>query len=130
MYRIAAAIAVATPLFLVWTILAVGIIGNESNPANLIYFAVLAVSVTGTFIVRGQPDGMARTLLASADRSSRAGQWIGPPHSDNRHFRRSLADVGLAVSTQQCGSRSEDQLKESPHSCLLVFRLAKLRYRL
>ena len=45
---------------------AVGIIGNEANPANLMYFGVLAVGVIGALVARIQPNGMARALFAMA----------------------------------------------------------------
>lgn len=65
-YRVAVGIAVATALFLVWSNLAVGIIGNEDNPANLMYFGVLAIGAIGAIIARLQPLGMARALFATA----------------------------------------------------------------
>ena len=65
-YRAAVGIAVATGLFLVWANLAVGLIGSEDNPANLMYAGVLAVGIIGAFIARFAPCGMARTLLATA----------------------------------------------------------------
>jgi hypothetical protein len=46
--------------------LAVGIIGNEDNPANLMYGGVLAVGIIGAVIARFQPHGMARALVATA----------------------------------------------------------------
>jgi ABC-type uncharacterized transport system permease subunit len=46
--------------------LAVGIIGSEDNPANLMYGGVLAAAITGAFIVRSRPHGMARVLVATA----------------------------------------------------------------
>jgi hypothetical protein len=65
-YRIAIGIAVATALLLVWVNLAVGIIGSENNPANLMYFGVLTVGFVGALIARFQPRGMAGALLATA----------------------------------------------------------------
>lgn len=41
-HRIAVGIAVAAALLLVWINLAVGMIGDEANPANLLYVGVLA----------------------------------------------------------------------------------------
>jgi hypothetical protein len=46
--------------------LAVGIIGGEDNPANVMYGGVLAVGIVGAIIVRFQPQGMARALVATA----------------------------------------------------------------
>ena len=65
-YRTAVGVAVATALLLVWINLGVGIIGSEDNPANLMYFGVLAVGVIGALIARFQPHGMARALFATA----------------------------------------------------------------
>ena len=65
-YRAAAGIALAAALLLVWINLAVGIIGTEDNPANVMYIGVLAVGVIGALIARFQPHGMARALFATA----------------------------------------------------------------
>ena len=65
-YRAAVGVAVATALLLVWMNLAVGLIGNEDNPANLMYFGVLAIGIIGAIIAHFQPQGMARALFATA----------------------------------------------------------------
>jgi hypothetical protein len=65
-YRTAIGIALAAAFLLVWMNLAVGIIGTEDNPANLMYGGVLAVGIIGAIIARFQPDGMARAMVATA----------------------------------------------------------------
>ncbi len=65
-YRAAVGLALAAALLLVWLNLAVGIIGDEDNPANLMYIGVLAVGFIGAAIVRLEPRGMARVLFATA----------------------------------------------------------------
>ena len=65
-YRVAVGIAIAAALLLIWINLAVGIIGNEGNPANLMYLGVLAVGIVGAVVARFQPHGMARALFAMA----------------------------------------------------------------
>jgi hypothetical protein len=65
-YRAAVGVAVAAAFILVWINLAVGIIGSEDNPANLMHGGVLAVAVIGAVIARFQPAGMARALSATA----------------------------------------------------------------
>jgi hypothetical protein len=65
-YRAAVGVALAAALLLVWINLAVGIIGTEDNPANLMYIGVLAVGIIGALIARFQPRGMARALFATA----------------------------------------------------------------
>lgn len=65
-YRVAVGIALAAALLLVWMNLAVGIIGSEDNPVNLMYFGVLAIFILGATIARLRPQGMARALFATA----------------------------------------------------------------
>jgi hypothetical protein len=65
-YRAGGGLAVATALILVWLNLAVGLIGNENNPANLMYGGVLVIAATGALISRFEPQGMARAMLATA----------------------------------------------------------------
>ena len=65
-YRAAVGVAIAAAFILVWMNLAVGIIGTEDNPANLMFGGVLAVGIVGAVIARLQPHGMARALVATA----------------------------------------------------------------
>ena len=65
-YRAAVGVAVVAAFILIWMNLAVGIIGSEDNPANLMYGGVLAVGILGALIVRFRPHGMARALAATA----------------------------------------------------------------
>ena len=55
-----------TALLLVWINLAVGIIGSEDNPVNLLYFWVLFIGIIGATIARLRPQGMARALFVTA----------------------------------------------------------------
>jgi len=65
-YRAAVGVALAAAFILVWVNGAVGIIGSEDNPANLMYGGVLAVGIIGAIIARFQPHRMARALFATA----------------------------------------------------------------
>jgi hypothetical protein len=65
-YRVGTGIALTTGLILVWINGAVGLIGSEDNPANLMYAGVLAVGVIGAIIARLEPLGMAWALFATA----------------------------------------------------------------
>ena len=65
-YRLAAGVALAAALLLVWTSLAVGIVGEDGDPFDLLYGGVLAVGIFGAAIARFQPHEMARVLLAMA----------------------------------------------------------------
>jgi hypothetical protein len=65
-YRAGVAIAVLGAFLLTWINLAVGIVGNENNPINQMFFGVIFVGVIGAFIVRFRARGMARVLTAMA----------------------------------------------------------------
>ena len=65
-YRAAVGVALAAAFLLVWVNGAVGFIGNEGNPANLMYLGVLAIGIIGAFIARLKPLGMMRALSAVA----------------------------------------------------------------
>ncbi|HEY9763780.1 MAG TPA: hypothetical protein V6D07_14705 [Trichocoleus sp.] len=65
-YRIAVGIALAAAFILGWLSLGVGIIGRDGDPANLMYFGVIAVGLIGALMARFRPRGMARALFATA----------------------------------------------------------------
>jgi hypothetical protein len=65
-YRAAVGVALAAAFILVWLSLGVGIIGRDGDPANLMYFGVLAVGIIGALIARFRPRGMAHALFATA----------------------------------------------------------------
>jgi hypothetical protein len=65
-YRFAVGIALLGAFFLTWINLAVGIIGNEENPVNLVFFAIPMVGAIGALVARFQPRGMARALVLTA----------------------------------------------------------------
>jgi len=65
-YRIAIGFALFTGLFLLWVNGAVGIIGSENNPVNLLYFVVIAVGIIGALLARFQAKRMVYTMLAMA----------------------------------------------------------------
>ena len=65
-YRLAVGVAVTAGLLLVWANLAVGLIGSEHNPANLLYGGVLAVALIGAFAAGFRPLGMSRAMFGAA----------------------------------------------------------------
>ena len=65
-YRAASGLALVAGFLLVWMNLAVGIIGNEDNPLNLMYGGVLAVGLLGAAIARLRPSGMVFAMMAMA----------------------------------------------------------------
>jgi len=58
--------AIAAAFLSIWINLAVGIIGSEDDPANLIYLAVIAIAAAGTILAGFRPLGMARAMLGAA----------------------------------------------------------------
>jgi hypothetical protein len=65
-YGAGVALALFTGLAQIWVNLAVGIIGSEDEPINLIYAAVVAVAVLGALLARFKPSGMARAMGTAA----------------------------------------------------------------
>ena len=65
-YRAGVAIAVGAAFFTVWSNAAVGIIGNEGNPLNLMYFAVLAALGLAAIVVRFRARPLSKALFAMA----------------------------------------------------------------
>ena len=65
-YRLGFALAVLTGFLITWSNLAVGIVGNENNAVNLIFFAILAIGLVGAVISRFRAAGMARTVTIVA----------------------------------------------------------------
>ncbi|MEP9357397.1 hypothetical protein [Sphingomonas sp. KR3-1] len=65
-YRAGVALALFTAFLTIWINLAVGMIGDEGNPLNLLFGGVVAVAVLGGFLARFQPVGMAWTMAATA----------------------------------------------------------------
>ncbi|HYC74644.1 hypothetical protein [Brevundimonas sp.] len=65
-YRAGVIVAVGTSFLITWSNLAVGIIGDEDNPLNQIFFGVIAIALVGAFLVRFRPKGMAAAMLVTA----------------------------------------------------------------
>ena len=65
-FGLAAGLSIATSILLIWLSLGVGIIGEDGDPANRMYFAVIAIGLIGALLSRFQAAGLARTLLAMA----------------------------------------------------------------
>jgi hypothetical protein len=65
-YRAAAGVAILAGFLTVWVNLAVGMIGNEDNPYNLLFAGVLALGLSGALFARLQARGMVRAMYATA----------------------------------------------------------------
>ena len=66
LHKLAVAIAVGASLLLVWISLAVGMIGRDGNPANLVYIVVLAIALIGSSVARFEPRHASVAMVAAA----------------------------------------------------------------
>ncbi len=72
-YRAGAIVAVGTGFALVWTNAAVGLLGDEGNPANAVFLIVLALAILGALLARFRSNGMVRVMQATAATQAVAG---------------------------------------------------------
>ena len=78
--------AVLTPLVLAWLAVGVGIIGRDGDPANRMYFGVIAVLIVGALVARFRAGSMPFALWAAALAQAAVGAWaifggLGRPYS-------------------------------------------------
>ena len=64
-YRVGVGLALLAAVLLGWINGAVGILGDEGNPANWMYAGVVAVAAVGAFAARFRPRGMALAMVAA-----------------------------------------------------------------
>jgi hypothetical protein len=64
--RAGAAVAILTAFLTIWVNLAVGMIGSEDNPYNLVFLGVLAFALLGAMVARFRPAGTARAMALTA----------------------------------------------------------------
>lgn len=65
LYRAAFGLAVLAGFLLVWVNLAVGMLGDGNNPANLMFAVVLLVAVVGALAARFRARGLAAAMAAA-----------------------------------------------------------------
>ena len=65
-YRAGVALALAASFLTIWATGAVGMIGDEGNPLNLMFGGVLLIALIGSALGRFHAQGMARAMLAAA----------------------------------------------------------------
>lgn len=66
LYRFGAGVAVVTGFLIIWANLAVGFIGNENNPWNLLFAVVLFLMIVGAIVSGFRARGLALSLLVGA----------------------------------------------------------------
>lgn len=85
-YQAGAVTALGAGVLTFWVTGAVGIIGSETNPGNLLYLAAIPIAIAGTVIARGRPGGMiwamTVTALATAAAPMIAYAGVAQPTSD------------------------------------------------
>lgn len=65
-YRFGPALAVIATFLTIWVNAAVGMIGSEDNPYNLLFLGVPLVALAAAIIARFRPAGMAIAMVATA----------------------------------------------------------------
>jgi hypothetical protein len=83
-YRLGAMFAVLAGFMVVWSNLAVGMIGNEDNPVNLWFGAVLLIAITGAALSRFQKRAMAIAMFAAGMTQAAIGLFAGILGTDMR----------------------------------------------
>ena len=74
-YRLGAALAVVAAFLTVWANGAVGMIGDEDNPYNLVFLGVLVIALIGAILARFRPAGMMRAMAVTAVAQVAAGAF-------------------------------------------------------
>lgn len=64
-WRAAFGLAALTGFLTVWVNLAVGMLGSEGDPVNLLFAGVLALAAVGALVARFRPAGMARAMAVA-----------------------------------------------------------------
>ena len=87
-YRAGLGLALLSAFLVVWTNLAVGIVGSDDNPSNAFFFWALGAGVVAVVISRLKPRGMAFAMTATAaalvaafiaaQMSARDELWVSP----------------------------------------------------
>jgi hypothetical protein len=65
-YRGGAGLALLGTFLVIWANLAVGIVGSEDSPANLLFFVALLLGAIGAALCRFRAAGMVRAMAATA----------------------------------------------------------------
>lgn len=83
-FRFGSVFAVLAGFLLVWSNLAVGMIGNEDNPVNLWFGAVLMIAITGSILARFRAHIMATAMFAAGSLQVAIGTFAGILGTDMR----------------------------------------------
>ena len=92
-YRAGAALGLAAGFLLIWANGAVGYIGSEDNPYNLVFFIVIAIAFAGALVSGFRARGMAWTMAAAGAAHALAG--FDGAAEDPRTVPITIAFVGM-----------------------------------
>lgn len=81
-YRLGVAATLAAAFLIIWVNAAVGMIGDEDNPYNLLFLGVILLALAGAAIARFRPAGMAMAMVVAA--VAHAGVALAGMSSDAR----------------------------------------------
>lgn len=65
-YRVGSALALGAAFLTIWVNGAVGMIGSENNPYNLVFGGVIFIASVGVILARLKPRGMMRAMAVTA----------------------------------------------------------------
>jgi hypothetical protein len=74
-YRFGAGLALLAMFLTIWVNGAVGMIGSEDNPYNLVFGGVLVIALLGAIVARLEPAGMMRAMAVTAVAQVAAGAF-------------------------------------------------------
>ena len=74
-YRAGVGFALAATFLTIWVNGAVGMIGDEDNPYNLIFLGVIGVALLGAVVARFRPEGMTLAMAIAAAAQFLAGAF-------------------------------------------------------
>lgn len=92
-YRGGVATALTASILVAWANGAVGMIGNEDGPYNLMFFGVIVIALLGSLLSRLRPAGMAWTMVAAG--AAQAALGLGGMQVDVRGGILSTLLAGL-----------------------------------
>lgn len=93
--RLGAFFAILAGFMLIWSNLAVGMIGNEDNPTNLLFSAVLVIAILGACLSRLQSNILPVAMLSAGAAQALIGLFAGIWGTD---FRGGVFTIVLSVS--------------------------------
>jgi len=96
-YRTGVAFALAASFLIIWANAAVGMIGDEDNPYNLLFLGVIVLALLGGALARFRAQGMAVAMLAAG--GAHAAVAVAGMPADSRGGVFSLVFAGFWLAS-------------------------------